>query len=127
MTLLEVLVTHLLPRRTHAGEIALVLPMSVVRKSGRNNLFAHGNQKVFLSCCNKYCKLHALVETGLSPSLGKSFEWQHGPKKKKNQPQKTLGASSQICCSDRPMYQQLPVDFSTYQILVSINKGCEQL
>lgn len=56
-----------------------------VRRSGRNNLFYHRNQKVFLSFFNMYCKLHALVEPGLSP-LGKSFEWQHSKKKnnKKN-------------------------------------------
>lgn len=73
MTLLEVLVTCLLPRRTRAGLIALSLPMSGVR-SERKNLFAHRIQKVFLSCCNKYCTPHVLVETGLKPSLGKSFK-----------------------------------------------------
>lgn len=80
-----------------------------------------------------YCKLHALVEPGLSPSLGKSFEWQHSKKKKtiKNNFKKiTPGHLSKsvvqtgLCTSN---YQfNLEESQVSYQIFISINKSCEE-
>lgn len=103
------------------GRLLWFLLMSGVRRSGIKSLFAHRNQKVLLSYCSKYCKLHALA-AAKSPSLGKRNNnnkpqqpfWGRGTQKTKNQTvtrsKLTLGAPSQVYHSDRPTYQQLPVD-----------------
>lgn len=55
-----------------------------------------------------YCKLHALVEPGLSPPLGRIFECQNKKKeKKKNKTKPSIQYVIQT--GDRPMYQHISI------------------
>lgn len=98
MTLLEALGLLGSKHITTSGQISLILLMSGACRSGRKNLFAHGNQKVSLSCCYKQCKPPALV----GATLRKKSEMVTWSKL-------ILRASFQVCRSNRLMYWQLPV------------------